>query len=163
MTEQKGSLSKPSKTGLITVSGTIIQGHGVASGTGSDKTYPDSTILMQTPFFKEKGLDLSQYFIGTLNVSIAPKKFELVAPEYYFPNIEWTKQIPPETFSFSPCSLIFENASYECLIYYPHPETKVVHPQPPTMLEIIGPKITDIKNGSSVELRLSLEEIRIFE
>jgi len=163
MTKQKGSLSEPSKTGFITVLGTIIQGHGVASGTGADKTYPESTIAMQTPFFKEKGLDLSQYFIGTLNVSISPKFFEIVAPKYHFPNVEWTKQIPPETFSFSPCTLIFKNASYECLIYYPHPETKVVHQQPPTMLEIIGPEIIGINNGSKVELKLNPEEICILD
>ena len=145
----------------LVVTGKVIKGHGVASGTGSDNTYPESTIAMQTPFFKERGLDLSDYFIGTINVSIAPKKFKMIAPKYHFENVAWTDQIPPETFSFSPCRLDFEHRQYDCLIYYPHPETKVIHAQPPSMLEIIGPKIEGIQNGLEVQLSLNSKEISI--
>jgi len=145
----------------IVVNGVVIKGHGVASGTSLDKTYPDSTIAMQMPFFKDKGLDLSGFFMGTMNVSIAPCHFKMISPKYHFPNVEWTELIPPETFSFSECELIFEQLSYNCLIYYPHPETKVVHAQPPSMLEIIGPKIEGIRNGSKVELKLSAKEVSI--
>jgi hypothetical protein len=56
----------------ISVEGIVQAGHGVASGNTAQSPYPQGTIKMQQPFFRQLGLDLSPYFPGTLNVSIAP-------------------------------------------------------------------------------------------
>ncbi|MDJ0715727.1 MAG: VWA domain-containing protein [Prochloraceae cyanobacterium] len=52
------------------VKGTLGSGHKVASGQASNSPYPRGTIEMQTPFFKKLGLNLTEYFKGTLNLSL---------------------------------------------------------------------------------------------
>lgn len=142
-------------------SGVIVRGHGVASGTGMDQRYPAGTLEMQRPFFAERGLDLSPYYDGTLNVDIAPASFSLIHPTHTFPKVEWTHLHPPETFSFSRCRLRHDGRAYDGWIYTPHPETKAAHFQPPTMLEIIVPYVDGLNYGDRVELLLDPCEIRI--
>src|SRR6185503_17786920 len=93
----------------IRISGIVDRGHQVASGMASDNPYPNGTIKMQIPFFKERGLDLGSFFQGTLNVSISPNSFEMKLPEYTFRKVAWTTLHPPEDFSFSRCKIIFDN------------------------------------------------------
>jgi hypothetical protein len=38
-------------------------------------------------------------------------------------------------------------------IYYPHPETKERHWQPPTTLELLAPYLSGIEPGSTIQLR----------
>ena len=71
------------------ISGTVQPGYRVASGTSDRSPYPKGTIEMQMPFFRELGLDLSPYFLGTLNVAIAPFRFEMKLPKYTFRKIRW--------------------------------------------------------------------------
>ncbi|MDO9302146.1 MAG: hypothetical protein Q7T89_12220, partial [Anaerolineales bacterium] len=59
----------------IHLTGILVQGHQVASR--PSKAYPYSSLEKQKPYFKDRGLDLSPYFNGTLNISIAPLKFEM--------------------------------------------------------------------------------------
>jgi hypothetical protein len=135
-----------------TVSGTVERGHRVASGTAVESPYPRGTIELQTPYFRALGLDLGQFFPGTLNISIYPATFEIRQPECTFRQITWTDRHPPEDFSFSRCRLRFLGSTYDSWIYYPHPETKKRNFQPPSMLEIIAPPIPSIAYGSPVEL-----------
>ncbi len=74
-----------------------MAGHGVASGESPHSPYPKSTIAMQKTHFKAGGLDLDGYFEGTLNLSISPKKFQLLNPRHRFPLLRWTDLHPPET------------------------------------------------------------------
>lgn len=99
-----------------------MQGHQVASRPSA--AYPYSALEKQKPHFKERGLDLSPYFNGSLNISIAPLEFEMIKPEYTFSLVEWTDLHPPETFSFSRCRVWFDGKFYHGWVYYPHPETK---------------------------------------
>ncbi|MDX2097454.1 MAG: hypothetical protein SFW36_06720 [Leptolyngbyaceae cyanobacterium bins.59] len=145
-----------------TVSGTIAQGHQVASGCAADSPYPRGTIEMQNPFFREAGLDLSAFFPGTLNVSIHPHTFQLVHPEFTFQAINWTDRHPPETFSFSRCRIEFQDGQYEAWIYYPHPETKLRHFQNPSILEIIALPIAGIHYGDSIKIAYNPIELAIF-
>jgi hypothetical protein len=46
--------------------GTLMQGHQVASRPST--AYPYSSLEKQKPYFKERGFDLSPYFVGTLNL-----------------------------------------------------------------------------------------------
>ena len=109
---------------------------------------------MQQPCFLQRGLDLSAYYPGTLNVSIAPWTWELRQPLYTFQQVHWTEHHPPEDFSFVACRLRFRTIDYHGLVYYPHPQTKQTHHQRADMLELLLPPIADITYTSPVELAL---------
>ena len=47
---------------LLRVTGVLMRGHEVASK--KSVHYPQGTIEMQAPFFKERGLDLSGFIVG---------------------------------------------------------------------------------------------------
>jgi hypothetical protein len=136
-----------------------MQGHQVASRPSA--AYPYSSVEKQKPYFKALGLDLSPYFTGTLNISIAPLEFKMTKPEFTFPLVEWTDLHPPETFSFSRCKVIFNGKEYAGLVYYPHPETKKAHFQNPSLIEVISYEIAGIKYGDALELEINPQEISI--
>jgi len=144
---------------FILVSGIVVQGHRVASG--PSKEYPYGSLERQKPFFKAGGLDLEHFFSGTLNVSIAPLRFEMVRPAYTFRQIAWTDLHPPEDFSFSHCRVRFQGKEYKGYTYYPHHETKVRHFQDPCLVEVITEKIPGIGYGAQLELALDPAAIRI--
>ena len=141
------------------LSGILVRGHQVASRPSKD--YPYGTIEKQKPFFTALGLDLHEYFNGTLNISIAPLTFEMSSPELTFPLVEWTDLHPPETFSFSRCKVIFNRAEFQGWVYYPHPETKERHFQNPSLLEVIAHEIPNIHYGDFVEVEVNLDEITL--
>lgn len=141
------------------LTGILAQGHQVASRPSKD--YPYSSLEKQKPYFKAHGLDLSPYFNGTLNISIAPREFGMTSPEFTFPLIEWTDLHPPETFSFSRCKVSFEGREYAGWVYYPHPETKKTHFQNPSLIEVITYEIANIKYGDAIEVEINLREITI--
>ncbi|MFN8399014.1 MAG: hypothetical protein U0X74_03285 [Anaerolineales bacterium] len=141
------------------VSGILVRGHQVASRPSA--AYPYSSLEKQKPFFKSLGLDLSPYFNGTLNISIAPFIFEMTAPEFTFPLVEWTDLHPPETFSFSRCKVIFKSLEYAGWVYYPHPETKKTHFQNPSLVEVIAHQIPEIQYGDALEVELNTDEVTV--
>jgi hypothetical protein len=143
------------------VDGIIERGHKVASGSALDNPYPEGTIAMQAPFFQKLGLDLTGFFPATLNVSIHPHTFQLLKPEFTFQNVEWTGRHPPEDFSFSRCHVWFAETKYDCLIYYPHPETKKRNFQNPSIIEILAPHIPGIEYGSKIEIEYNPLEITV--
>jgi hypothetical protein len=139
--------------------GILAQGHRVASAPSA--AYPYSSLEKQKPFFQALGLDLYEYFNGTLNISIAPAVFEMTHPEFTFPLVEWTDLHPPETFSFSRCRVWFQGEAYEGWVYYPHPETKKTHFQNPSLVEVITYAIPGIRYGDALEVELNPEEITV--
>ena len=141
----------------IMIPGILVEGHHVAAR--PSKVYPYSTIGKQKPFFKQRGLDLDQYFTGSLNISISPYRFKMVKPEYTFNNVSWTDLHPPEHFSFSSCKVRFQEQERDGMVYYPHPETKIRHYQNPTVIEILAEFIPGISYGDQVELLLNTKEI----
>lgn len=147
------------------IDGILLQGHQVASGLAKDSPYEAGTIQLQQPHFQRLGLDLSGYFLGTLNISIAPHTFELIKPSHTFPNLKWHPDFEAETFSFAPCQiLVSQRPDHECingLIYYPHPETKINHFQDPSTLELLAPPIQNLKYGDRLTLRISPNEVAI--
>ena len=143
------------------IHGILVQGYRVASGPSRD--YPYGALDRQRPLFKERGLDLSACFNGTLNIDIRPITFKLVKPEFTFQHVEWTDLHPPEHFSFSRCKVIHKDIQYEGWVYYPHPETKLRHFQNPSLLEVIAVHIPDIKYGDELDVLLNPEEIHVME
>jgi len=146
-------------TEWITIRGTVVPGYRVASQ--SSKDYPYGTIDQQKPFFKRLGLDLEQFYPGTINLSIAPLTFAVVQPEFTFRQVEWTDLHPPEDFSFSQCRLVYKGKTYQAYIYYPHPETKKRHFEDASILEILAEYIPSLNYGATVEVELQTAEIQV--
>lgn len=141
---------------------TIIQGHRVASGQNGDPAFPGGTLRMQSPYFRKLGLDLSPYYPGTLNVSIAPRHYKVVRAPWTFPLVKWHPVDPAETFSFFHVwRVLFDGSRVEGLIYYPHPETKPKHFQPDDMLELLFPKMDDVAYGTEMTLEVDPNELEI--
>jgi hypothetical protein len=143
----------------ITVKGTVIAGHRVASGPSGD--YPYGTLEKQKPYFKALGLDLENVYNGTLNISIHPHTFEMKHPQFAFERVEWTDLHPPETFSFSRCNVKFMGKHYTGWVYYPHPGTKIRHFQQPSMIEILAEFIPGIQYGVAIEIELNGKEVQV--
>ena len=139
--------------------GILTRGYQVASRPSRD--YPYSSLEKQKPFFKALGLNLYEYFNGTLNISIAPLEFEMVRPEFTFELVEWTDLHPPETFSFSRCKVFFKGVEYAGWVYYPHPETKKTHFQNASLIEVITYEIPDIQYGDKLEIEVNTDEIHV--
>ena len=146
---------------LVSLTGIVKPGHQVASGNSPNSPYERGTLEMQLPFFQKLGLDLSSFFLGTINISIAPNTFKLVKPEHTFHHVKWHPDYDAETFSFSPCRLVHRGNTYRGLIYYPHPETKIGHFQDDSILEAIAPKISDLNYGDRITLAIDPQEIQL--
>ena len=146
-------------TPWMTVHGVLVEGYRVASGPSKD--YPYGALERQRPIFKERGLDLGEYFSGTLNIDIRPNVFRLLKPEFTFRNVEWTDLHPPEHFSFSRCMVRFHDAEYEGWVYYPHPETKKRNFQNPSLLEVIARTVPEIRYGDELDVLLNRERVEV--
>jgi hypothetical protein len=141
----------------------IVQGHRVASGLNGNPRFPGGTLRMQSPFFKDLGLDLSHYHLGTLNVSIEPLKYRVVKPKLMFCSLKWHPSEPAEDFSFFDVVLHHEGTSPVAgLIYFPHPATKPEHFQKPDVLELLLPWSEGLTYGARITLDVSPEQM-IFE
>ena len=143
----------------ISVKGILVEGHRVASAPSD--IYPYGTLEKQKPYFKALGLDLEDFYNGTLNVSIRPYRFEMKNPEFTFERVAWTDLHPPETFSFSRCAVIYEGKRYTGWVYYPHPETKERHFQDPSMVEVLTTYIPGIQYGDEIEIELNSTEVAL--
>ncbi len=144
---------------MTLVRGLLVQGYRVASGPSTD--YPYGALERQRPIFAARGLDLSRYFNGTLNIDISPRQFKLIRPQFTFHSIAWTDLHPPEHFSFSRCRVIFKEVEYDGWVYYPHPETKLRHFQNPSLLEVIAELIPGIQYGDVLSVLVNPEEIEV--
>jgi hypothetical protein len=145
------------------VRGEIKSGYGVASGKGKDERYPEGTLKQQFKYFLERGLDLSNYFMGTLNLDISPCTYKIKKAKYYFKNIDWSDFISPENFYFFDVSLYFKDKTYKGLVYMPDPKTKENHIQKPNILELIFPKIEGLEYGVMVDIELKTDQIEIID
>jgi hypothetical protein len=145
----------------LRVPGTVARGHGVASGQGAGTPYPRGSLAMQKPFFARLGLNLDGLYEGTLNLSIAPRRWRLVRPAHTFERLEWTHLHPPETFSFSRCRIQFTGRLHEGWVYYPSPQTKAAHFHNDTIVEVLMPWIDGLAPGGQLMLDLSAQECEL--
>ena len=133
--------------------GRVVSGHGVASGRSADTPYPAGTIAMQTPVFRQSGIDLSDCWPVTINLSFAPLELRLKDPDHCFQQLHWTDLHPPETFSFWRIGLITEFGQRASgWIYLPHPETKQRHWQSSSTLEVLAPFLDGLVPKSRLEV-----------
>ena len=144
------------------IKGRISRGHGVASGKAGDRRYPEGTLIEQFPYFKERGLDLSPYFPGTINLDIAPFNFEIKKAKLFLEKIDWSQYIPPENFYFFDLILRHNGKTYDGLIYMPDPATKVEHEQKNSVLELILPKVEGLNYGDHVEIEVAEDQLHFY-
>jgi hypothetical protein len=111
--------------------------------------------------FKARGLDLSSFFLGTLNIDIRPLTFDLARPEFTFRDVRWTDLHPPEHFSFSRCRVSYKKNEYPGWLYFPHPETKRRNFQDPSLFEVIADWIAEIKHAEVVEVLVNPERVLV--
>jgi hypothetical protein len=117
---------------------------------------------MQFPFFQRLGLDLSGFHMGTLNVSLAPKRYRVVAPKVVFRQVAWHPTEPAEDFSFFDARLSLPDGSTATgLIYFPHPETKPEHFQPPEVLELLVRHLPGLSYGMEIGLAVPSDQMII--
>jgi hypothetical protein len=146
----------------VQVKGFVKKGYGVASGESGNPRFPEGTIEMQKTVFRKLGLNMDEYFMGTINFSISPQKYEIKSAKYTFKNVKWSPNDPTEDFSFFDCRiLIDENIKLNGLIYYPHPETKPEHFQSPDILEIITSFISDLRYGDELIIEVDNQQLNI--
>ena len=143
------------------IKGKVVRGYGVASGRSKNSPYPEGSIKMQLPFFKLRGLDLCRFYPATLNISIYPKKFELINPRHTFRNVKWFPAVPAEDFSFSECKVIHKNKIYDGYVYYPLPETKPEHFHDRSTIEIVTEYLKDVYYDSDIYIIYNSGEVRV--
>ena len=146
---------------MISIQTVLKEGHKVASGEAKDSPYPEGSITMQAPFLRQHGIELDGYHHATLNLSIEPHQFKMVAPEFSVHSLHWAKGFPAEDFSFSKCEVEVNNTTYRGLIYYPHPETKIGHFHNTSLIEVITHFIPSLKYGDQILLKYNEAEINI--
>ena len=147
----------------IQVKGNVKKGYGVASGISGDLRFPRGTLKLQKPFFQERGLNLDGYYLGTINLSIAPHRYEVKVPKCTFRQVEWSPENPAEDFSFFDCRILTNsNHRLNGLIYYPHPETKPEHFQSPDVLEIITFPIDGLNDRDKLIMEVDREQMAIY-
>lgn len=140
----------------------VVRGHGVASGANPDGAYVGGTLAPQLPLFAERGLDLSRFHRGTINLATPGHVLRLIAADHTFSQVAWTDRIPPEDFSFSRAQVAYQGQTYAAYVYWPHPETKVEHFQEPGLIEVIAEEVPALTYGANVELRLQREHFGDF-
>lgn len=148
--------------GWQTVSVRVVEGHRVASGNNGNPRFPGGTLHMQTPFFQALGLDLTVFYRGTVNVSIAPLKYRIGKARYAFRAVKWHPTAPAEDFSFFDVRVLRDDTEPVAgLIYYPHPETKPEHFQRDDVLELLLPYIEGIGYQATLKLAVPSEQMTI--
>ena len=149
---------------LVWHQGTITAGHGVASGRSLNTPYPRGTIAMQRPHFARCGIDLTDCWSGTINLSFAPLEIRLHDPDHCLQHLHWTSCHPPETFSFWRVQIRLEGRQpLHGWIYQPDPATKERHWQPPTMVELLAPRVEGLSPGQPLQLADRQQRIQIID
>jgi len=106
-------------------------------------------------------LDISPYFLGTINVDISPYTFRIKSPKHFLEAVDWSAHIPPENFYFFDLKVTYAEREYAGLIYMPDPATKEEHFQNPNVLELILPKIEGLSYGASIEINVAEEQLEL--
>jgi hypothetical protein len=148
---------KESVSETFSMPGIIIRGSQSASGQRhQDKE--KGTISLQKPFFKEAGVrSVDSWFEGTINMSIAPKEFKIIEPDYIV-TAEW-EQGTTETFWLVDVEVEYGGVRYPAYVYYPCPSVVKAHPD--TLVEVLAEKIDGVKYGENISLRIPLGRIII--
>jgi hypothetical protein len=153
-------VTSPRSRGIKAV---VVPGHQVASGRNGNPRFPGGTLRMQLPFFRERGLNLDSFYLGTVNVSLAPSRYQVVQPRLTFRSVQWHPTAPAEDFSFFDVGASRgAEPAVKGLIYHPHPETKPEHYQSADVLELLLPFMAGLQYGDELRLDVPAEQMLFF-
>lgn len=145
----------------LEIHGIVVKGHQAASGMARNPLYPQGTLAPQLSYFRDLGIPLDSFYLGTINIDIAPKAFSMHGWDFEARQVDWSPYISPEDFLFSRCEVVHKQTAYSAMVYYPTPETKEEHFQSPYIVELLAEKIPGLAYGDPVELRLNREHCRV--
>ncbi len=145
------------------IPGKIVSGYGIASGRAGSTKYPDGTLALQKPFFLARGLDISMYHLGTLNVDISPYSYKVINPKHTFSAVAWTEKIKPENFFFFDIEVLVQKKVFTGLIYMPDPETKEEHFQNQSIIELLLPSIPNLDKKEPLLIKANPKQIRFYD
>ena len=146
----------------IALQSTVTHGHGVASK--ASKKYPDGTIQLQYPFFKNLGLDLGNCFPGTLNLSIHPMRCLIENPTHIFKDVDWyPARGSTENFTFCDCAIKVDLGYIGGHVYLPDPKTKIENYDREDILQMISPRIPGLLDDQVVFVYLKAKQCKILE
>ena len=140
---------------------TLVKGHQVASGKAKDPRFLQGTIAAQLPFFQALGLNLKDFYCGTLNAQFNCSSIVLKHFDYHFKQVKWHTKMPAEDFKFCRCNILVKEQSFAALIYQPQEQTKIEHFQPKNQLELLAPFIEHINYGDTLALDIPEQSINI--
>jgi hypothetical protein len=146
----------------VVVIGVVEPGLGYASGVRSEK-YPEGTINLQRPHFAKRGFDISHCFGGTINLSIAPRRCRIKAPEWVFRDVRWTDRRAAETFFLGRCRIENGAEKVDGFIYCPDPGGKDSTVDNPCQLQLLAPLIPNVSYGTQLRAWLRSEEFETVE
>jgi len=106
---------------------------------------------MQQPFFKANGIDISQFYAGTLNVDLAPQVPQL-SGIVFDGMLRWHDNFK-EHFVLAKIEFEAKGRRYTGLWYYPDPATKVAHFQRASVVELLLPWVEGLEIGEHVKVR----------
>lgn len=131
--------------------GTVVAGHGVASGVSEDPRHPQGTLADQLPHFATAGLPIDGLHPGTINVRLEVL-LRPARPRLTIERLTWHPAVPPETFSFFDARIAVDGQLHHAFVYRPHPETKPDHHQPDDVVEILAGPIEGLEPGASISV-----------
>ncbi len=144
------------------VDGRVVRGHGVASGRGGDPRFPGGSLRMQAGPFLDRGLDLSAFHPGTVNVGIAPHTYRILTARHTFRGVKWHPTEPAEDFSFFDVRGNLPGVpAVAGLVYYPHPDTKPAHFQAADVLELLLPFVPGLAYDAPIRVQVLAAQIAI--
>ncbi len=130
---------------MRSVSFRLIRGRGAASGQREFAAL-GGAIAAQSPLFLALGLDLTGYFPGTLNLDLAPKRFEVRSPRLTLRDIKWRVDGKAEDFSFCAAAIELGETHTHALVYYPRTQAPKA---PETVLQVLAPYISGASEGDT--------------
>ncbi len=145
----------PDGVGVERRSGTVVRGHGVASGWSPTTPYPAGSIELQAPHFAERGVPLTGLRPATINLDLG-EPVEVVRPTVTLTDVAWTPLHGPETFSFVRCRV----GARHGYLYWPHPDTKPLHFQSGSVVELMLPDLPGLSYGDHLEVELPAGALR---
>ena len=117
----------------------------------------------QLPIFKALGLELSGYYLATINAQFNCHAIALNCYDHYFKQVKWHINMPAENFMFCRCRILTNSRSYSALIYQPQVSTKIEHFQPLNQLELLAPFIANLRYGDVISLEVPNVTVTLFD
>lgn len=136
------------KTNNIKITGTIVNGYGLAH----------ETLKKQFPYFILRNKYFSNFFTGTINVDIEPQELHIKKYEYLYKNINWARHWTQD-FGFIPFKNFKINGRMiktDGFLYFP--TKNQAHNK--SQLELICPFIKGLRKGDKLELQISKQNIQ---